>query len=144
MMSHTLMRREDGQALVEFALIIPIFLLVVLGLFDLGRAVFYSSTLSNAAREAVRLAIVDQNTGKIRQEAIDSASGVMRILPAGVTVEYLNPDLTTGTCSTAPYQLGCVVRVEIQYQFFPATPFVGQIAISGETHQPIERRYQSP
>lgn len=135
---------DRGQGLVEFALIIPIFLLVVLGLFDLGRAVFYSSTLSNSAREAVRLGIVDQNTADIRQEAIDSASGVMRLQPGDVTVEYLNPDLTSGTCSTPPYQLGCVIRVEIRYQFFPATPFVGQLVISGETHQPIERRYTSP
>lgn len=137
-------RHGEGQALVEFALVIPIFLLVVLGLFDLGRAVFFSSTLSNAAREAVRLGIVDQNTANIRQEAIDSASGVMRIESSGVTVEYLDPDLTAGTCATAPHEIGCVVRVEIRYQFFPATPFVGQLVISGETHQPIERTYTSP
>lgn len=138
-------RDSPGQALVEFALVVPIFLLVVLGLFDMGRAVFYYSTISNASREAVRLGIVDQNTGDIQQEAVDLASGVMPITLADVTVQYLNPDLTSGgTCSTAPYDVGCVVRVEVQHSFQPATPFVGVLSLSAETHQPIERRYASP
>jgi len=134
-----------GQALVEFALVIPIFLLVVLGLFDLGRAAFFHTTMSNASREAVRLAIVNQNTTAVRQEAIDSASGVMRITASDVAVNFFAPDLsTTATCSTAPHALGCVVRVRITHNFQPATPFVGTLSLSAETHQPIERRYSSP
>ena len=137
--------RGRGQALVEFALVVPLFLLVVLGLFDMGRAVFYYSTISNAAREAVRLGIVDQNTSKIQQEAVDVASAVMTVQVADVAVAYLNPDLSTGgACATTPYQLGCIVRVRITHQFTPATPFVPSLTISSETHQPIERRYVSP
>ena len=48
--------RDVGQSLVEFALILPIFLLVLLGLIDMGRAVYTNNTLSQAAREATRLA----------------------------------------------------------------------------------------
>lgn len=47
-----------GQALVEFALIFPLLFLLVMGLFDLGRAVFYYSTLNTAVREGTRFAIV--------------------------------------------------------------------------------------
>jgi Flp pilus assembly protein TadG len=138
-------RRGEGQALVEFALVIPIFLLVVLGLFDMGRAVFYFSTISNASREAVRLGIVDQNVADVRQEAVDSASGVMPITNADVDVTFLAPDLSAGgPCSTAPYDIGCVVRVEITHSFVAATPFVGALQLSTETHQPIERRFASP
>lgn len=145
MMPKLIRRESRGQALVEFALIVPIFLLVVLGLFDMGRAVFYYSTISNASREAVRLAIVDQNTADIRQEAVDLASGVMPITIADVTVQYLAPDLSTGgPCSTAPYDVGCVVRVEVDHTFQPATPFVGVLNLSAQTHQQIERRYTSP
>ena len=138
-------RHSKGQALVEFALVVPIFLLLVLGLFDMGRAVLYYSTISNASREAVRLGIVDQNTGDIRQEAVDSASTLMSVATADVTVEYLAPDLSAGgPCSTAPYEVGCVIRVEVQHTFQPATPFVGVLNLSAETHQQIERRYTSP
>jgi Flp pilus assembly protein TadG len=52
-------RRQEGQALVEFALIIPIFLLVVVGLFDAGRLVYTNSALSQAAREGARLAATE-------------------------------------------------------------------------------------
>lgn len=144
-MTRLLRRGSEGQALVEFALVIPIFLLVVLGLFDMGRAVFYYSTISNASREAVRLGIVDQNTPNIRQEAVDVASVVMPISLADVTVEYLGPDLSSGgPCSAPPHQIGCVVRVHVQHAFQPATPFIGTLTFGAETHQQIERRYASP
>ena len=49
---------ERGQSTVEFALAIPLLLLVVLGLFDLARAVWWSNTLAEAAREGTRYVIV--------------------------------------------------------------------------------------
>jgi Flp pilus assembly protein TadG len=51
-------RRDTGQALIEFALVLPVLLLLILGLFDLGRAVSEENTLAFAAREATRYAIV--------------------------------------------------------------------------------------
>lgn len=51
--------RDDGaQALVEFALVLPLFLLMVFGLIDLARAVWMENTLAFAAREGTRYAIV--------------------------------------------------------------------------------------
>jgi hypothetical protein len=51
-------RRERGQGLVEFALVLPIFLLLLVGIFDLGHVVWANDALANAAREATRYAIV--------------------------------------------------------------------------------------
>lgn len=48
----------SGQSLVEFALIFPILFLLVMGLFDIGRAIFYYATLNTAVREGTRFAIV--------------------------------------------------------------------------------------
>jgi Flp pilus assembly protein TadG len=50
--------RDGAQALIEFALTIPVLLLLILGLFDVGRAVAQENTLAFAAREATRYAIV--------------------------------------------------------------------------------------
>ncbi len=47
-----------GQALVEFALVIPMFLAMLFGIVDLGRVVWANNSLANAAREAARFAIV--------------------------------------------------------------------------------------
>jgi Flp pilus assembly protein TadG len=51
-------RQAAGQGLVEFALILPILLLVVFGLIDVGRLVFANSVVSQAAREGARVAAV--------------------------------------------------------------------------------------
>jgi Flp pilus assembly protein TadG len=52
-------RRPNGQTLVEFALVVPIFFLLLFGLIDMGRFVYMNSTLSQAAREAARVASVE-------------------------------------------------------------------------------------
>ena len=50
--------KHNGQSLVEFALLLPIFFLLVMALFDVGRYVFYYAVLNTAAREGARFAIV--------------------------------------------------------------------------------------
>ena len=52
-------RRSRGQSLVEFALVLPVFLLILFGLLDVGRFVYLNSTLSQAAREGARLGAVE-------------------------------------------------------------------------------------
>jgi hypothetical protein len=56
-------RRKDrnhlGQSLVEFALVLPLFLLIMLALFDTGKGVYSYNTISQAAREGARLAAVE-------------------------------------------------------------------------------------
>jgi Flp pilus assembly protein TadG len=49
---------ESGQSLVEFALVVPILLLIITGLFDVARATWQENTLAYAAREGTRYAIV--------------------------------------------------------------------------------------
>jgi hypothetical protein len=56
-------RQVKGQTLIEFALIFPLLMFLLVGLFDLGRAVFYYSSLSNAVREATRAGTVKEYGG---------------------------------------------------------------------------------
>lgn len=105
-----MIRRSDskssGQSLVEFALIIPIFMLVVVGLMDGAFAVFNYGTVSNAAREGARTAIVDQDPVAVQNAVEDSAVG-------------LDPDRLTVTltpCSTMACEY--VVKVDYVYRSF--------------------------
>jgi hypothetical protein len=50
---------EEGQGLVELAMVLPVFMLAVFGLFDVGRLVYVNSTLSQAAREGARVAATE-------------------------------------------------------------------------------------
>lgn len=138
-------RRTRGQALVEFALIIPIFLLVVVGLFDMGRAVFAYNAVANAAREATRLAIVDQTVANIQAKAAKHSIG-LGIAPGSVQVQFLNADLTTtAPCNATPVPVGCIAQVKVTYQYNAATPIIGNlvgtITINSTSRLPVERSF---
>ena len=52
----TKLSQKRGQAIVEFALVLPLLLLLVVGLIEAGRAIFIYSSVTNASREAARYA----------------------------------------------------------------------------------------
>jgi Flp pilus assembly protein TadG len=52
--------RSRGQALVEFALVFPLFMLLLFGLIDIGRYVYVTNAFNQAAREAARFGAVEQ------------------------------------------------------------------------------------
>lgn len=138
--------RSRGQTLVEFALILPIFILVLVGIFDFGRAVYGYNTISNAAREAVRIGIVDQNVGRLQAEAIKAAVS-LGASTSDVTVNFLTADLS-GNCPSNPPSIGCMVEITVHYRYNAATPIisnlVGTIDMTSTSRQPIERSYVSP
>lgn len=55
------MSEKRGQALVEFALVVPLVLLLALGIVEFGRAWNAHQVLTDAAREAARTAVVDDD-----------------------------------------------------------------------------------
>src|SRR5712691_9160029 len=54
-------RNQSSQALIEFALVSHVLLLLLFGIVDIGRAVFYYDTLGHAAREGARTAVGASN-----------------------------------------------------------------------------------
>lgn len=78
-------RSECGQSLVEFALILPVLMLMLVGTLDFGRVVLANDTISNAAREAARYAIVHGST---------AASGC----PAGPLPSDVEPPTASADC----------------------------------------------
>jgi Flp pilus assembly protein TadG len=137
------MSRSDaprGQAMVEFALVVSIFVLVLVGLFDVGRAVYAYHTVNNAAREAGRLAIVDQYPDHIRAEAVTSASG-LGIEEADVGISFERSDGSACTAVGTPAVSSCVAVVTVPYEFRAATPIIGSIVgvidMAGESRFPV-------
>jgi hypothetical protein len=51
---------KPGQALVEFALVVPIFLILLFGLIEVGRYIYLNNAFNEAAREAARFGSVEQ------------------------------------------------------------------------------------
>jgi len=57
-------KERRGQALVEFALVFPMFLLLLFSIISFGLYIFYNQQLTNAAREAARYAAVHSSTAQ--------------------------------------------------------------------------------
>jgi Flp pilus assembly protein TadG len=83
--SHRARRRHErleGAAAVEFALILPLFSVLLLGLIDFGHFFFTMNTITNAAREAARRASVQTTGALITSEGIEAAN--QYLAPAGL------------------------------------------------------------
>ena len=125
------LRREDGVALTEFALIIPVFLVVVAGLLAFGRVFFYWIEANHLANETARWAVVDRNPygTTLQQHVLDS--GTVEFQNAKVCIDFPDP---TGA------KVGNRVRVKIQKPFhFVPILGVAPITIRGSSTMRIER-----
>ena len=118
-----------GQSLVEFALVVPILILVIVGIFEGGRAIYTYNALSNATREALREAIVHQNIPAIEAEAD-------RVL--GGFAADTDMVIDGSDCGT-PAETPCVYRVELTYEFEPV--LIGAFfspTLAAEGEMPVE------
>jgi Flp pilus assembly protein TadG len=139
-------KRRSGQALVEFALILPVIVLVVFALFDLGRAVFTYNTLSQSARAAARTAIVNQTNGDVEQAAIDTGAS-LGLVGDDIDVCFKTDTSSVTSCSggtacASPLVVGCLAVVVVQVDYSAMTPIIGNIigtiAMSSTSIEPIE------
>jgi len=101
---------ESGQALVEFALVVPIFLLLLLGIVEFARAWNIYEVLTDAGREGARNAVVDNS--------LMTADGVKALVVeagqrAGITIDPADITITgfrAGRGETA------TVRIEYDHE----------------------------
>lgn len=109
---------SKGQSLLEFALVLPVLILLVFGIFDLGYAVFLKNMISNAAREGARTGIVKANgDAAIRARVRSSAPGL---------------NLPDGQISIAPPSrtFNEPITVTVTYTYQPLTPIISSVVSS--------------
>jgi len=134
--------KGTGQGMVEFALVIPVLLLIVVGIFEAGRALYVYQSISSASREAARLgsgaseasgAPQYLNCNAIRNRAVQIGSPG-NVIPAGVLIWYErtvpppNPQPPSGTpelgyCSpSVSINTGDRIVVQVTGTFTPGAP----------------------
>jgi Flp pilus assembly protein TadG len=84
--------RNEGQALVEFALVVTLLLVIVLGVFEFGRLWMTMNVLSGAAREGARIAAVTGPSPSQVEEVVGDVLDAANIEGAIVTVSGPNSD----------------------------------------------------
>ena len=109
-----------GQTLVEFAIILPVFLFLIVVVFDFGRAVYYYSAIHNAAREGARYGVIHpDDTSDIIARAKNYAIGL------GVSDITVSIDLSG--YETVNNFKNPTIKVTVEYPFKPVTPLVAAI-----------------
>ncbi len=149
-------RRSRGQALLEFALVLPIFLLIVFGIIDIGRYVYLTNAFNEGAREGARYGSVEQwqygcPASVVTQTRFACTAAVALGRVAGAPAYVSTPTVTCyskgGDSSTAVASAACRAGYMLQVtvstptspanqQFHFLTPVIGQLlgspTISGQ------------
>lgn len=114
-----MLRNEKGQSLAEFALILPLLLLLIVGIVDLGRVLYVYSGLHFTVQETVRVGGFGYNDSEIAEFASDHfATGEGSQLSVSIS-----PD--EGARKSGEY-----ITITLGYDVDPITPFASQ-AFSG-------------
>ncbi len=110
------LRREKGQAMVEFAIVLPIFILVLCGILDFGWYFFHTLLIENGAREGARYGAVNaanSNCAALVETKVES------MIPT--TVKELDVDVTFST----PSRTDGDIKVSVRGTVYTLTPVLG-------------------
>ncbi len=111
---------ETGQALVEFTMILPLFVLLFMSMVEFGRAFHTWLLITNAAREGARVAAVQSDLATVQSRIYDSFCANY---PSQCNID---PSRVTITTANVQGSRGSMVQVDVAYDFQWVTP-IGNI-----------------
>jgi Flp pilus assembly protein TadG len=117
-------KKRRGAAVVEFAVVAPVFITLVFGMIEYGRMVMVQQLLVNAAREGARVAILDGSTTAATQSTVTTYLSNASVSGVTVTVSPNPP-------SSATY--GAPVTVTVTVPFSQVSWIPTPMFLSGKT-----------
>jgi len=111
---------ERGAAAVEFAILLPLLVMLVLGIIEFGRAYNAQITLTNAARDGVRVMAIGGDPTAARTAARNGAASVSSTIPDSAIT------LSPSACSP-----GNQVTLTINYTLSTITGIAGPFSMTG-------------
>ena len=120
-------QRSRGQALVEFALVLPIFLMLMMAVFDLGRGIYMYNGVAEAARELARVTSVYPGTPL----GTTPETAAVLVTQKGLIPALGNPTFACvdidGSAWTETCVAGMQVKVVIVAPYRPVTPILSMV-----------------
>lgn len=112
---------ERGAVAVEFAIVAPVLVMLLLGIMEFGRAYNAQVTLSSAAREGVRVMAIGNNSTAARTAVKNAVTGLQPALADG------NITITPSSCTA-----GVQTTVKITYTLTTMTGIAGPFPMEGK------------
>jgi Flp pilus assembly protein TadG len=97
-------RSESGASAVEFAILLPLLMMILFGIIEFGLALYQQAVLTNASREGARLGIV-QSIPAITTAQIDATIDAY-LTPAGITPGNVTRTIVAGGVTGTPVSVG--------------------------------------
>ena len=120
---------DRGQALVEFSLTVVIFLVLLMGVFDFGRAILQYNGVAQAAREIARVTAVHEGTDFTTPAGRSPETNAVIAIQKRLTPYLQDPTITCvridGTAVTDGCEEGMWINVSIIAPYTPVTPLLG-------------------
>jgi Flp pilus assembly protein TadG len=132
------MQEQDGQSLVEFALALPVLLLILLGLADFGRAFYYTTAIANAARAGAEYAAKNAGAGATATTIGYKVCNETGLVSYSATATC--PGLSVTVSPSPPIAGGPDVTVTVTYNFQLISSYVVGRIVGGN---PIPLRAQA-
>lgn len=144
------LKGEDGNSLVEFALVLILFMTMLFGIAGFGHALFAYHFVSHAAREASRWAAVNGSTCATDSSCSapagisDIQNYVKNMAPMGINSSQVTttpswPGTGPTVCGTTINAPGCTVVVQVSYNFSFIFPLIhtGPLTLSSTSEMII-------
>jgi len=119
-------KNRRGASAVEFAVVSPVFFLLIFGMIEYGRLVMVQQLLTNAAREGARVGVLDNSTSSDVSTAVNNYLSAAKVTGATITCNPSNP-------SSATYGAPVTVTVSVgfnQVSWLPSPMFLGGKTLS--------------
>jgi Flp pilus assembly protein TadG len=116
------LRREDGAAAVEFALIAGVLSLLIFGMLEYGLFFLQSQSLKAGVREGARQAAVGATLTTVKQAVSDGPAGALPASSPAVSMRLIGSTQTTCTPSTVDDTQGKEVEVTIETTNYALLP----------------------
>jgi len=117
---------ERGAAAVEFAIVVPVLVTLLLGIMEFSRVYNAQSSLSAAAREGVRVMAISNDPAASRTAAKNTAVSLNPAL-ADANITFKNLDTGSTTCAA-----GNRMAVTITYTLYTMTGIAGPFTMTGQ------------
>jgi hypothetical protein len=118
---------DRGQAVTEFAIVLPLFVIFIFGIIDLGRAIYIYNGVSQASREIARAASVHPGNPLGSSSQVQDVIDIQKALVFGMSDPKFHCEDTLGKTVPGDGSGGCapgdVVRVEVGFAYHPVSLF---------------------